>query len=188
VILWGSISGLAYSSVLLVDSCNFFVHYDVCGEISSCSASPTFTSLCPRDGKGLDTRGRSRLRRVPSRRTVTDRTDAAQHVCIQHVPNNSGSDRAPRPYGAATKSAPRAPVQRLVAETCPADLTIRSCQKHSLNHTYYACLALVVCPSLLAESSPARLLRCRRPFAFVNSVQRLEGAPRQHPRRLLPRV
>jgi hypothetical protein len=52
VILWGSISGLAYSSVLLVDGCNFFVHYDVCGEISSCSASPTFTSLCPRDGKG----------------------------------------------------------------------------------------------------------------------------------------
>jgi hypothetical protein len=99
-------------------------------------------------------------------------TDAVQHVCmcIQHVPNNSGSDRAPRPYGAATKSAPRAPVQRLVAETCPADLTIRSCQKHSLNHTYYACLALVVCPSLLAESSPAHLLRCRHPFAFVNSL------------------
>ena len=43
-------------------------------------------------------------------------------------------------------------MQRLVAETCPADLTTRSWQKHSLNHTYYACLALVVCPSLLVES------------------------------------
>ena len=35
---------------------------------------------------------------------------------------------------------------------------------------------------------PARLFRFRRPFAFVNSVDRFEGAPRQHPRRLLPRV
>jgi hypothetical protein len=87
-------------------------------------------------------------------------TDAVQHVCmcIQHVPNNSGSDRAPRPYGAATKSAPRAPavpVQRLVAETCPADLTIRSCQKHSLNHTYYACLAWS-CALLYSRSPPQR--------------------------------
>jgi hypothetical protein len=79
-------------------------------------------------------------------------------MCIQHVPNNSGSDRAPRPYGAATKSAPRAPavpVQRLVAETCPADLTIRSCQKHSLNHTYYACLAWS-CALLYSRSPPQR--------------------------------